>query len=141
MLITKSSQWSRTVLHLALQSGLRNFCAHHHCQTLCDEWLRGNNRVPGQGPIGVLKSREAPGVLGYEMHSNGAGRGDLNLGYDGDDVPLSSITRVTTGEYKPIAMNGKEVYKFATTCVPRVLNEALDNAGVTADDVVISKKT
>jgi len=79
------------------------------------------------------------GLLGYEMHSNGAGRPDLNLGYDGDTRVLgaadSSIASVTTGEYKPIAMNGKEVYKFATTCVPAVLGEALDNAGVTADEV------
>jgi len=78
---------------------------------------------------------EAAGVLGYEMHSNGAGREDLNLGYDGDEVDLASITTVTKGAYEPIAMNGKEVYKFATTCVPKVLGEALDNAGLTADDV------
>ena len=48
---------------------------------------------------------------------------------------LRSIATVTTGEYKPLAMNGKEVYKFATTCVPQVLGEALGNAGITADDV------
>ena len=64
MLITPSNQWQRTVLHLALQSGLRNFCAHHHCQTLCDEWLRGNNRAPGSGKIAVLRSRKAPDLLG-----------------------------------------------------------------------------
>ena len=59
MLITKSSQWQRTVLQLALQSGLRNFCAHHHCQSLCDEFLRGNNRTPGGGPIAILKERNS----------------------------------------------------------------------------------
>jgi 3-oxoacyl-[acyl-carrier-protein] synthase III len=32
-------------------------------------------------------------------------------------------------------MNGKEVYKFATGRVPEVLAEALENAGVTADEV------
>jgi len=78
---------------------------------------------------------EEPGVLGYEMHSNGAGREDLNLGYDGPDNKLASVATVTTGSYADIAMNGKEVYKFATTCVPSVLEEALDNAGVKAEDV------
>ena len=48
---------------------------------------------------------------------------------------LGSIATVTTGAYQPLAMNGKEVYKFATTCVPQVLGEALDNACITADDV------
>ena len=65
MLITKSPQWQRTVLHLALQSGLRSFCAHRHCQTLCDEWLRGNNRTPGSGPLAVLRARDGGGgVIG-----------------------------------------------------------------------------
>jgi len=78
---------------------------------------------------------QASGILGYEMHSNGAGRPDLNCAYAGSTRELPSIATVTTGEYKPLAMNGKEVYKFATTCVPQVLGEALGNAGITADDV------
>ena len=32
-------------------------------------------------------------------------------------------------------MVGKEVYKFATSCVPRVLGEALENADVKAEEV------
>uniref|UniRef100_A0A7S2X9F9 Beta-ketoacyl-[acyl-carrier-protein] synthase III C-terminal domain-containing protein n=1 Tax=Lotharella oceanica TaxID=641309 RepID=A0A7S2X9F9_9EUKA len=32
-------------------------------------------------------------------------------------------------------MNGKEVYKFATSEVPRVINEALGNAGLTTEDI------
>ena len=32
-------------------------------------------------------------------------------------------------------MNGREVYKFATREVPTVLEEALDSAGMTADDI------
>jgi 3-oxoacyl-[acyl-carrier-protein] synthase III len=43
--------------------------------------------------------------------------------------------QVTNGEYNPLAMNGKEVYKFATGRVPEVVAEAMENAGVTADDV------
>ena len=75
------------------------------------------------------------GVLGFEMHSNGQGRCDLNLGYSGSERALASIGQVTSGSYANIAMNGKEVYKFATSSVPAVLGEALDNAGMTADDV------
>jgi len=110
------------------------------------DWSDRNTCVLfGDGAGAVVLKRAADdedcGVLGYEMHSNGAGRPDLNLGYDGSSTVLggseadSSIATVTSGEYKPIAMNGKEVYKFATTCVPTVLGEALENAGLGADDV------
>ena len=103
----------------------------------------------GAGAV-VLKACEAgdaPGILGYEMHSNGAGRENLNLGYDGEanalrpgepedgDDAHGAVATVTTGSYGVCQMVGKEVYKFATTCVPSVLGEALDNAGKTADDL------
>lgn len=52
---------------------------------------------------------EDAGLMGIEMHSNGAGRVDLNLGYAGPDRDLASIAKVTNGEYAPITMNGKEV--------------------------------
>ena len=32
-------------------------------------------------------------------------------------------------------MNGKEVYKFATREVPKVLKEAIEKAGMTVDDI------
>jgi len=91
----------------------------------------------GAGAV-VLKaaaSDEESGILGFEMHSNGGGRPDLNLGYAGLDKKLSSITSVTNGAYKPIAMNGKEVYKFATSKVPEVLGEAIENAGMEAGQI------
>ena len=69
------------------------------------------------------------------MHSNGVGRSDLALSYDGAANALGDVATVTTGGYNPITMEGKEVYKFATTCVPRVLKEALDNADVDVADV------
>ena len=62
MLITKSKHWNRTVLHLAVQSGLREFCAHHHCQTLCGEWLRGVQEP--EIPQVVMDTRLSPGLFG-----------------------------------------------------------------------------
>jgi len=44
-------------------------------------------------------------------------------------------TTVTEGSYSKIAMNGKEVYKFATREVPEVLNECLEAAGMSVDQV------
>jgi len=104
------------------------------------DWSDRNTCVLFGDGAGAVVMRAAAedeecGVLGYEMHSNGAGRSDLNLGYSGDAKELASVTSVTSGEYSPIAMNGKEVYKFATGRVPEVLGEAMENAGVTADDI------
>ena len=42
---------------------------------------------------------------------------------------------MSSGSYQKIAMNGKEVYKFATREVPRVLEEALEAAGMTVDEI------
>ncbi|KAG7351007.1 3-oxoacyl-synthase [Nitzschia inconspicua] len=80
---------------------------------------------------------EADGLLGYSAHSNGHGYGDLNCLYKGNPRPVSTPEPVTlsSAEYSKLAMNGQEVYKFATREVPRVVEEALEQAGMTADDV------
>jgi len=44
-------------------------------------------------------------------------------------------TTLSTGSYNRMAMNGKEVYKFATREVPAVLTEALLSADMTVDQV------
>ena len=42
---------------------------------------------------------------------------------------------LSAGAYTNLAMNGREVYKFATREVPRVIQEALDEANVSVDEV------
>lgn len=44
-------------------------------------------------------------------------------------------TTLSSGSYSKLAMNGREVYKFATREVPTVLEEALDASGLSVDDV------
>jgi 3-oxoacyl-[acyl-carrier-protein] synthase-3 len=44
-------------------------------------------------------------------------------------------TTMSSGSYGKMAMNGKEVYKFATREVPAVLTEALESADMTVDQV------
>jgi 3-oxoacyl-[acyl-carrier-protein] synthase III len=44
-------------------------------------------------------------------------------------------TMLSEGAYGSMAMNGKEVYKFATREVPKVLTESLEAAGMTVDDI------
>lgn len=102
------------------------------------DWTDRNTCVlfgDGAGAVVLQATDGEPGLLGFEMHSNGAGRCDLMLGYSGDERELASITSVTSGAYTPITMVGKEVYKFATSKVPEVLVEALDNAGIEVEQV------
>jgi len=110
------------------------------------DWSDRNTCVlfgDGAGAV-VMKTAEAhqrPGVLGYEMRSDGAGRKNLNLGYQGPSVHLTDeaegevVAEVTKGEYQPIGMNGKKVYQFATSKAPQVLREAIDAAGVKVEDI------
>lgn len=44
-------------------------------------------------------------------------------------------TMLSKGSYDVVSMNGREVYKFATREVPKVLLESLDAAGMTVDDI------
>jgi len=83
----------------------------------------------------ATETAEEGGILGYEMHSDGNGYCNLKLPYAGAKVDIGPEHTATNGEYTPITMNGKEVYKFATRSVPEVLEEAMANAGVSVDEV------
>jgi len=103
------------------------------------DWTDRNTCVlfgDGAGAM-VLTATETEaeaGLLGFEMHSNGEGYCNLKLPFSGVERDIGGI-KVKQGEYEPISMVGKEVYKFATRDVPRVLEEALVNAGVKPDEV------
>jgi 3-oxoacyl-[acyl-carrier-protein] synthase-3 len=84
------------------------------------------------------EGEEEPGLLGFSAHSNGNGYGDLNCLYTGESRPVNTPNggvTLSSGKYGKLAMNGQEVYKFATREVPAVLKEALDAAELTVDDV------
>lgn len=78
-----------------------------------------------------------PGILGYAAHSNGHGYADLNCVYNGTPRPVSTPVPITleSSGYDSMAMNGQNVYKFATREVPRVVSEALEEANMTPDDI------
>jgi 3-oxoacyl-[acyl-carrier-protein] synthase-3 len=77
------------------------------------------------------------GVLGYAIHSDGSGQGDLLCTQAPTAVTIGTPTPVDLSAAKPgfIKMNGKKVYSFATRVVPTVLEEALVKAGLGVNDV------
>ncbi|MGD1904846.1 MAG: beta-ketoacyl-ACP synthase 3 [Leptolyngbyaceae cyanobacterium] len=88
----------------------------------------------GAGAV-VLKARDRDRLLGFELHSNGALNGCLNLRYEAQSEPIVADKTVQKGTYQPITMNGKEVYRFAGKRVPEVIEKALFRADLTAADV------
>ena len=98
------------------------------------DWTDRNTCVlfgDGAGAM-VLTSTETAeegGILGFEMHSDGNGYCNLQLPYKQSDKDIGPDHKVLQGEYGPIGMNGKEVYKCATREGPEVIEEALANAG------------
>ncbi|EKX48209.1 hypothetical protein GUITHDRAFT_157512 [Guillardia theta CCMP2712] len=54
---------------------------------------------------------------------------------DGAGAMVGPEHTITQGSYTSIGMVGKEIYKFATREVPKVLEEALENAGMKTEDV------
>mmetsp|Transcript_1327 Transcript_1327/g.1763 ORF Transcript_1327/g.1763 Transcript_1327/m.1763 type:complete len:399 (-) Transcript_1327:338-1534(-) len=87
--------------------------------------------------LSATDSTEDSGVLGFALHSDGTSREHLTIKYSGDEITLKNDAahKVTSAKYDKLYMTGKEIYKFATTKVPEVIDEALDNAGLTAADV------
>ncbi|MEM1108613.1 MAG: beta-ketoacyl-ACP synthase III [Planctomycetota bacterium] len=77
---------------------------------------------------------ENRGCLHQAMHSNGDFWGELYVPQDESQVPEHNSF---TGAFNTLQMNGREVYKFAVTTTQRMMAEALDAAGLKADDLAL----
>lgn len=88
----------------------------------------------GAGAV-VLQAGERDRLLGFELCSDGALNHCLNLAYQPESVPLVGEVAVQQGGFAPITMNGREVYKFAVSRVPEVIEKALFRASLTTADV------
>jgi len=82
----------------------------------------------------VLQASDAPGgVLSAVMHSDGSGADLLSLPGGGSRHPASEMTLHEGKHY--IHMDGKAVYRFATRVMAQATTEALEAAGLKAEDV------
>ncbi|MGF1520792.1 MAG: beta-ketoacyl-ACP synthase III [Leptolyngbyaceae cyanobacterium] len=88
----------------------------------------------GAGAV-VLRASDRDRLRGFELRSDGALNGCLNLAYQSEPRELINGKTVQKGTFQPITMNGKEVYRFAVTRVPEILEKALFHAGLTTADV------
>jgi 3-oxoacyl-[acyl-carrier-protein] synthase-3 len=88
----------------------------------------------GAGAV-VVQACDRNRLLGFELCSDGSMNGCLNLAYEPASKPLINDLTVQQSTFQPITMNGREVYKFAVSRVPEVIEKALFRAELTANDV------
>lgn len=88
----------------------------------------------GAGAV-VLQAREVDRLLGFELRSDGTQNSSLTLGFQSQPRSVGSEISLGQGNFVPIAMNGQEVYRFAVSRVPEVIEKALFRAGLEVDQV------
>jgi 3-oxoacyl-[acyl-carrier-protein] synthase-3 len=104
-------------------------------------WVDWNDRATcvlfgdGAGAVLCQANDTKDNILGFELHSDGSQNSSLNLAYQGEELPLKEGVRVQKGAYKPLTMNGREVYRFAVAKVPEVIEKALYRANLTTSDI------
>ncbi len=80
----------------------------------------------GAGAVAVEVTDRENGLIGYDLKSDGSRGGCLNLSQANTFLDLVQGASHQKGEYLPIKMEGKEVYKFAVKEVPIILGQLLD---------------
>lgn len=104
-------------------------------------WLDWNDRATcvlfgdGAGAVVCQANDTKDNILGFELHSDGSQNGSLNLAYQGEELPLKQGVSLQKGTYKPLRMNGREIYRFAVAKVPEVIEKALYRANLTTSDI------
>ncbi|MEQ9001108.1 MAG: beta-ketoacyl-ACP synthase 3 [Coleofasciculus sp. B1-GNL1-01] len=107
---------------------------------MLSRWLdwsdRGTCVLFGDGAGAVmLQANERDRLLGFQIRSDGTQNKCLQLAYKPQAQQLVKGIEVGQGNFAAITMNGKEVYRFAVQKVPEVIEKALFQANITADDV------
>ena len=83
---------------------------------------RGTCILFGDGAGAAVVSAEGPAAV-------------ADFGCNGDLAVLSAGVRREDGSTAPLAMNGKEVFRFAVSTVPASIRKLLDKAGLSLDEV------
>lgn len=107
---------------------------------LLSRWLNWEDRNTcvlfgdGAGAV-VMQASQQQDLLGFEMRSDGSQNHCLHLRYEPVMQELSADVTAQQGQFGRIAMNGKEVYRFAVNKVPEAIDKVLFGAGLTVADL------
>lgn len=93
----------------------------------------------GAGAVVLKRSHVPGGVLATTLRSDGSGADMLSLpNIQRNPVPLLTPEFSANGHgprHNTIAMNGRQVFRFATSVVPEIIEETVEKAGLTLKDV------
>ncbi len=87
----------------------------------------------GAGAVVLRATDEPGGLLSFVLGSDGSGACHLYVPAGGSRLPASHATVDERKHY--VKMNGREVFRFATSVVPDSVLQAIERAGLTTDDV------
>jgi len=100
------------------------------------DWKDRNTCVlfgDGAGAMVLGPSEDDSGIISSHLHTDGRQAGILCIPGGGSKHPQSE--EVLKANLHKVAMNGREIYKFAVRALPDAIQEALDANGLTADQV------
>jgi 3-oxoacyl-[acyl-carrier-protein] synthase III len=89
----------------------------------------------GAGAVVIQANGTTDRLLSFDLHTDGQLNRQLNLSYQGQPSAVIPEIALGQGNFQPITMNGQEVYRFAVTRVPEVVEKALFRANLTADAI------
>uniref|UniRef100_A0A1S6K7V3 beta-ketoacyl-[acyl-carrier-protein] synthase III n=1 Tax=Gambierdiscus polynesiensis TaxID=439318 RepID=A0A1S6K7V3_9DINO len=105
-------------------------------------WVDWSDRTTcvlfGDGAGAVVLRATAPeqdALIGFELGSDGHGSRHLGLSGSCVPVPLGGANQGGAGTFAPLTMNGKEVFRFATSRVPEVLKSLLARHNIESDAI------
>lgn len=88
----------------------------------------------GAGAV-VMQAHESDRFLGFELKSDGTQNNCLQLAYKPQPQEIVKGVTVAQGNFQPITMNGREIYRFAVNKVPEVIEKALFRANLSVEQI------
>lgn len=133
--------YSLNIAHAMIRTGEYNTIGVIGCDVMSNIVdLSDRNNVVLFGDAGgavVLKATEdcSKGIIASQMCAKGEGWADLHLPrYDRDMPEGADLEGVRYGR---LQMRGREVYKFAVSTFPKLIQSTCDQAGIGIDDVAL----
>ncbi len=87
------------------------------------------------GAVAIEATGNENGLIGYDLKSDGSRGNCLNLSQSKHFLELVEGASHQKGEYLPINMEGKEVYKFAVKEVPIILGQLLEKYKIESETI------
>lgn len=100
------------------------------------DWTERNTCVlfgDGAGAVVLSEVPEGYGILGMDLGSDGSGGHLLNMPAGGSKMPATAET--VEQKMHTLKMSGSDVFKFAVRIMGEAAVNALDNAGLSSEDV------